>query len=271
MNCMEPPPSELPVSSSTESDGNLSTVDACNLAYFEKYSKTYLNLAFREIMAYAKDAAAQNSSKMECILPYRLLRAMLDRPDIGTSVMGSIMLELAVCLRDQIDRLGGVTPSQSKDVSLSKSRGSLFGSKKSGKKGSLKADIIQSANLLFSSLSKDFIWEWMQTMLGKCRADVRSAAAVSCDEGTEGHAEVGGGRRGIDSTREASHTKDTDVLNSGDVSLRESPLGRAFGVEQGQTSRDDNGGKSRSLGLKALLALFMFLLQVIPKVRKRCW
>lgn len=257
INCMQPPSSSYSAANH-ESDGNLHTQDTCNLAYFEKYSKAYLNLSLRGIMLHAAEAARQNMSKVECVLPYRLLRALLDRSEISANIMDSIMLDLVMCLQEQVEALGGMSAaSQSKDGPLPKSKSSSLlrdgsSSKKPGKKGSLKADIIQSANLLLGSLSQEYVWGWMATMLRR----YLSGIGPSKSRVGGGPAGAGEGSLGVSVRERLSPVSEAlDHVLSGPPPL---PLeSRAKGIS-------DDG--DRSLDVKTLLAVLMFLLKVMPKV-----
>lgn len=281
VNCMQPPaavPAPLPpptappsapgdLSPNLDSDGSQNASDTCSTAYFEKYSKSHLSSALRRVLSHASEAARQGSSKVECVLPYRLLRALLDRPEIVASVLGRVMLDLVTCLRDQIGALGGVSPaanpgkdslftSSSSSSFSSKTKGSSLlrdgnASKKPGKKGSLKAEILQSANLMLGSLSPDFVWEWMGSML-----EQHLSSVGRCDEG-EGH--IGG---------EAGSGV---VVSAGVAESSSGGLGREMALpsSSGGEAPEDSEGKttSKPLDLKTLLGVVMFLLQIMPKVR----
>lgn len=248
-------------------------LDMCSLSYFKKHSKMHLSLALGGIMAHAREAAKQNLPKTECILPYRLLRAFQERPEISALVMEDIMFELVTCLRVQVEGLGGV--STGKEGVLSSKPSSKTSSpfrdprnlkKPGGRKGSLRADIIQSANLLFGSLSQDFVWGWMESMLRKCVAHMTSvaAAAAGSTEGTEsqrGNEEDSLGMKHVSPKELRSFSPLSELLGSGLIA-RELPPGAALSVEEQIETNTDH-----SLDIKALLALFIFLMQVIPKVK----
>ena len=259
-------PSDEFASTGTESDSSSSAPNSltCNLSYFEKFSKTYLNQAVKSVLMHARKAARLNLSKAECVLPYRLLKALTERPEISESIMSDIMFNLVTCFRDQIDGLGGISFSQSRDgVLASKSRSNLLvdsNPKKSGKKGSLKADIIQSANLLFSCLSQDFLWGWMEALLLKYSANIRSANETLNDAGKslDGDGEsVGFEEPYLNEARALSPVSD---LLERDLLSGESSLGGSVILEQVHSS------DVKPLGLTALLSLIMFFIQVIPKV-----
>ena len=222
--------------------------DVCNLAYFERYARLHLNFALRGILTHAVEAAQQGSVKAECVLPYRLLRALLDKSEISSGVMDDVMLDLVMCLQAQIEALGGISSTpQGKDVggALSKSKSSSLvrdnasAAKKLGKKGSLKADIVQSANLLFGSLSQEFVWGWMAGML---KQYLRGDASPDRSRRKRG----GGGEVGRDEER--------PVVKP----VPQSPEGK--GKDLGDTDQ------RQSLDLRTLLSVVMFVLRVVFKV-----
>lgn len=262
VNCVQSPSSDLPT---PEDDNGIST--SLDASYFEKYSKAYLSRSLGDVMVHSREAVV-NMSKVECVMPYRMLRALQERPEIGASIVECVMLDLVRCLKAQIDRLGGIVASQSKDVSTSKTKSGFFkdgSSKKSGKKGSLKAEIVQSANLLFSSLGQDSVWRWMEAMLARGVADMQSATmeegggSLTCEQGDDS---VAGGRedhfKGPRALSPVSDLLDPGLLRSGGEGATGD--GGVANVESVQFSEE------KSLGLKSLLALFIFLMQVLPNV-----
>ena len=245
---------------------NSHMLSAINLSYFEKYSKSYLISALKGILNQTTKGAKQNLSKVECVLPYRLLRALLDRSEIMESVMGSIMFDLIVCLRDQINALGGISSIQGKDGMLMRSKSPLGDgySKKSLKKGSLKADVLQSANLLFGNLSPEFTWKWMEKMLQDyLSTDVRVRSRTpSLSNGTE---------KCIDGGGEKSERKMLSPVGGGDILLdSDSTVASSQGVslERSQSVEQvaSGSGNGDSLNLITLLGLLGFFVQVLPKV-----
>ena len=144
--------------------------------YLQVYTRTHLLSASRRVISRAVDAA-KLSSKSDCLSPYRLLRALLDRPEIGDCIVEDVLLEVASCLKEQVEILGG---PQAKDVGRTKQSLTHALSdelpKKLGKKASLKAEILQSANLFFNSLKPGQFWDWLSNLL------VRSFRRVADDK-----------------------------------------------------------------------------------------
>lgn len=139
-------------------------------SYFEAFSKTYLVDALKMIISQASLSAKHGMYKAECILPYRLLRALVDKPELGLPLLDEVMFDLVCCLKQQISDLGGLgSPSQTKGAKLNmKLRGTTVEealSKRPGKKGALKADILQSSSLFFNSLDSEVLFRWTTDLL----------------------------------------------------------------------------------------------------------
>ena len=140
--------------------------------YFDLYTKEHLLAAVRRLISQGA-LAARYGSKAAAILPYRLLRALTERPEIGGDLVQGVLLELALCFKGQVEGVVGAS-----DGSPPRTSGEALGMepvpslaatgvhreevpKQFGKKGSLATDIVQSALLFFSSLGPAVLWEWM--------------------------------------------------------------------------------------------------------------
>ena len=237
------------------------------------------------------------ASKAECVLPYRLLKSLVERPEIRCVVMDGIMLDLASCLQAQIDSLGGLTSMGIGGGELCAPHSlniNIFprseAPQKLSRKGSLKVEVVQSANLFFASLGQDFVWEWMEGLLEKQSVILVSAVGVSrtLESPVEGRDECGGeeyGRQRVvvleKDVREEdedsgvvldtlSHSPISDILDSDllTVRMKKGKSGRDLSIQQLHTtsSPSSSSKKSKPLDLTAVLSLVMFLLQVLPKV-----
>lgn len=144
--------------------------------YFELHTREHLFAAMRRLISQGA-LSARYGSKAAAVLPYRLLRALLERPEIGTEVVQGVLLELVLCFKGQVEGFGG-TPADGvfqagaeldpEPALLPVGTGTLqqdgaaaAPTKQFGKKGSLRAEIVQSAHLFFSSLGSTVLWEWM--------------------------------------------------------------------------------------------------------------
>lgn len=140
---------------------SVSSSEECS--YFESYTKVHLLSALRQILSRAS-VAAKHSSKAESVLPYRLLRILMDKQEVGEHIVKEILLDAVSCLKQQVEVLGGLGTKESNRHSQNPDRDDLP-RKPAGKKSSLKAEILQSANLFFNCLSSELLWDWMGDLL----------------------------------------------------------------------------------------------------------
>ena len=170
------------------SDGNEST--HLEPSYFEAFSKVYLVNALKMIITQASLSAKHGMYKAECILPYRLLRALVDKPELGLPVLDEVMFDLVCCLKQQISDLGGLGSGQTKGTKLMKLRGTMAEetSKKPSKKGALKAEILQSSSLFFSSLDSEVLFRWATDLLRSVFSQQQSRVGenAASDPGKDG-------------------------------------------------------------------------------------
>ena len=159
------------------SDGDKSTHS--EPSYFEAFSKVYLVNALKMIITQASLSAKHGMYKAECVLPYRLLRALVDKPELGLPALDEVMFDLLCCLKQQISDLGGLGSGQTKGTKLMKIRGTAAeeASKKPSKKGALKAEILQSSSLFFSSLDSEVLFSWTTDLLRSMFSQQQSRAS----------------------------------------------------------------------------------------------
>ena len=127
----------LPQAKSTdESNSNVS------YDYFKSFSRAPLIAAIKRLVSQAT-TAAKSSVRAECVLPYRLLRALMDKPEIGDAILQDVLVDIVSCLKQQVEALGG---PQGRETGNSKPKRALVKDdfpRKLGKKGSLKAEVLQ--------------------------------------------------------------------------------------------------------------------------------
>ena len=170
-------PSLTPYSASPQHKLTLTTVNSDEKVsslshlepYFEAFSKVYLVNALKMTITLASLSARRGLYKSDCILPYRILRVLVDKPEVGLPVLNDVMFDLVCCLKQQISDLGGLGSAQGRSGKPLKARGGVVTSedstKKQSKKGALKAEILQSSNLFFNSLDSDVLWKWVTDLL----------------------------------------------------------------------------------------------------------
>ena len=232
--------------------------------YFQKFAKSFLLAALRRIVSHAAQAVRHSAARADSILPYRLLRSLMDKPEIGDLIVSDILLDVASCLRNQIENLGGVPADPVTSLKLPHSSAKETGGKKAKKK-SHKVEILQSANLFFSSLAPEQLWQWVESLL----VETLSGAQI-----TQGSMVEQGSGRDDDVTESGLVEEDTpdglpsasqgdDVTSSG---LNSPDLVRAESVQSISTR---SPAHERKLSCASVCRLVQFLLQSLPLVSEQ--
>uniref|UniRef100_H0X4U0 DOP1 leucine zipper like protein B n=1 Tax=Otolemur garnettii TaxID=30611 RepID=H0X4U0_OTOGA len=129
--------------------------------FFEKYSKDLLVESLAEIL-HQKFLDADVEERHHAYLkPFRILVSLLDKPEIGPQVVGNLFLEVIRAFYSYCrDALGS-------DLKLSytQSGNSLISSIKENRNAS---EIVKTVNLLITSLSTDFLWDYMMRCFEEC-------------------------------------------------------------------------------------------------------
>ncbi len=161
----------LPAESSRKSSvaSNPSVLDdesPTSLNYFENYSKKYVVAAvinlFYTVEPEHKYTAAENelfprrSRKYDKLKPFRILISLLDKPEIGSSVLEHVLVEVFRVLRRECEADADQDSLDSKD--------------KKQRKG-LREELIKTANLLFNAFEPYFIWDYLEKLILNCFAD----------------------------------------------------------------------------------------------------
>ena len=236
--------------------------DAAQALYFDRFSKSYLLSALRSIITSASLATKHTVSGSEAVLPYRLLRSLMDKPEVGDIIIGDILPDLCSCLKIQVESLGGVPTERSSLTKQSvhglksSAKEGGGGSKKSGRK-SQKMEVLQSANLFFNTLSPEQLWQWMESLLSRT---IPGNATVQSPTGERGSEREGEGKREISSCHSIEGTSDGALLES----LPSSP-GFLNGPEV-SGGGDRRGGGGVQLSCASACRLIHLLLQVLPLV-----
>uniref|UniRef100_A0A7M4FBB2 DOP1 leucine zipper like protein B n=1 Tax=Crocodylus porosus TaxID=8502 RepID=A0A7M4FBB2_CROPO len=129
--------------------------------FFGKYSKDLLVESLTEIL-HQKFSESDSEERYQAYLkPFRILLSLLDKPEIGPPVVGDLFLEVIRAFYSYCkDALGS-------DLKLSYSQsGNILAS--SIKENKNASEIVKTVNLLITSLSTDFLWDYMTRCFEDC-------------------------------------------------------------------------------------------------------
>ncbi|XP_039397774.1 protein dopey-2 isoform X2 [Mauremys reevesii] len=129
------------------------------LYFFGKYSKDLLIEALIEILHQKfSESALEDHAYLK---PFRILISLLDKPEIGPQVVGDLFLEVIRAFYSYCkDALGS-------DLKLSYSQsGNVLTS--AIKENRSASEIVKTVNLLITSLSTDFLWDYMTRCFEDC-------------------------------------------------------------------------------------------------------
>ncbi|XP_019380560.1 PREDICTED: protein dopey-2 isoform X3 [Gavialis gangeticus] len=129
--------------------------------FFGKYSKDLLVESLTEIL-HQKFSESDLEERYQAYLkPFRILLSLLDKPEIGPPVVGDLFLEVIRAFYSYCkDALGSDLK-----LSYSQSGNILTSSIKENKNAS---EIVKTVNLLITSLSTDFLWDYMTRCFEDC-------------------------------------------------------------------------------------------------------
>ncbi|XP_054830579.1 protein dopey-2 isoform X2 [Eublepharis macularius] len=131
------------------------------LFFFEKYSKDLLVDGLIEILHQEFTGCDLEEQHHAYLKPFRILVSLLDKPEIGPPVVGDVFLEVIRAFYSYCkDTLGS-------DLKLSYSQnGNVLSS--AIKENKHASEIVKTVNLLITSLSTDFLWDYMTRCFEDC-------------------------------------------------------------------------------------------------------
>ncbi|KAH0624841.1 hypothetical protein JD844_032690 [Phrynosoma platyrhinos] len=131
------------------------------LYFFGKYSKDLLVEGLIEILHQKFAESDLEEQHHACLKPFRILISLLDKPEIGPPVVADLFLEvIRAFYRYCKEALGS-------DLKLSYSQtGNVFVSAIKENKNA--SEIVKTVNLLITSLSTDFLWDYMTRCFEDC-------------------------------------------------------------------------------------------------------
>ncbi|KAL1787839.1 dopey-2 isoform X1 [Sigmodon hispidus] len=139
--------------------------------FFDKYSKDLLVEALAEILHQKFSDADVEERHHAYLKPFRILVSLLDKPEIGPQVVENLFLEV---IRAFYSYCRDVLGSDLK-LSYTQSGNLLISTIKENRHAS---EIVKTVNLLVSSLSSDFLWDYMARCFEECLRRVKQTAAV---------------------------------------------------------------------------------------------
>ncbi|XP_007493212.2 protein dopey-2 isoform X2 [Monodelphis domestica] len=129
--------------------------------FFEKYSKELLVEALIEILHQKFTGSEFEESQHAYLKPFRILVSLLDKPEIGPPVVGDLFLEVVRALYSYCRDALAI------DLQLSYTQsGNLLTS--AIKENKYASEIVKTVNFLITSLSADFIWDYMTRCFEDC-------------------------------------------------------------------------------------------------------
>ncbi|NXK86473.1 DOP2 protein, partial [Formicarius rufipectus] len=129
--------------------------------FFGKYSKDLLVESLVVILHQKLPEGDPEEQHQTYLKPFRILISLLDKPEIGPQVVGELFLEVLRAFYSYCkDALGG-------DLQLSYNQsGNILAS--AIKENKSASEIVKTVNLLITSLSTDFLWDYMTRCFEDC-------------------------------------------------------------------------------------------------------
>ncbi|NXC46418.1 DOP2 protein, partial [Penelope pileata] len=129
--------------------------------FFGKYSKDLLVESLSEILHQKFSESDMEEQHQAYLKPFRILISLLDKPEIGPQVVGDLFLEVIRAFYSYCkDALGS-------DLKLSYNQsGNILASAIKENKNA--SEIVKTVNVLITSLSTDFLWDYMTKCFEDC-------------------------------------------------------------------------------------------------------
>ena len=131
--------------------------DALSSAYFRTHCKSHLVLVLKGIFQQGLTAVS-SEDKTACLLPYRLVRAMLDKPEVAM-VISDFLDDVVNCFVSQIQQLGGLEGGEFASPPPSSA------DQKASRKVALKSEIVHTGTQMFTAIDSPVLWGWMEAFL----------------------------------------------------------------------------------------------------------
>ncbi|XP_036098270.1 protein dopey-2 isoform X2 [Molossus molossus] len=139
--------------------------------FFEKYSKDLLVEGLAELLHQEFSDADVEERHSAYLRPFRILISLLDKPEIGPQVVGDLFLEVIRAFYSYCrDALGSDL-----QLSYTQSGNLLVSTIKENRNAS---EIVKTVNLLITSLSTDFLWDYVTRCFEDCFRPEKQSPAI---------------------------------------------------------------------------------------------
>uniref|UniRef100_A0A4W5NVW3 DOP1 leucine zipper like protein B n=1 Tax=Hucho hucho TaxID=62062 RepID=A0A4W5NVW3_9TELE len=146
---------------STDIKGGMIAADPDLSISMEEHTAFYFNTHSRELLVQAlinilnqKDVEADPESVIGYLRPFRIIISLMDKPEIGPLVVGSVLLEAVRAFYSYCREMLGEESITSTGLT-----GNQLTSKIKENKNA--SEIIKTVNMLVSAMNSDFLWDYM--------------------------------------------------------------------------------------------------------------
>uniref|UniRef100_A0A673WYB4 DOP1 leucine zipper like protein B n=1 Tax=Salmo trutta TaxID=8032 RepID=A0A673WYB4_SALTR len=151
----------------TDIKGGMVAADPDLFISMEEHTAFYFNIHSRELLVQAlinilnqKDVEADPESVIGYLRPFRIIISLLDKPEIGPLVVGSVLLEVVRAFYSYCREMLGEESITSMCCLCSKI-----------KENKNASEIIKTVNMLVSSMNSEFLWDYITCQFCTCLSD----------------------------------------------------------------------------------------------------
>ncbi|KAK6315132.1 hypothetical protein J4Q44_G00146610 [Coregonus suidteri] len=152
----------------TDIKGGMVAADPDLSMSMEEHTAFYFNTHSRELLVQAlinilnqKDVEADPESVIGYLRPFRIIISLMDKPEIGPLVVGSVLLEAVRAFYSYCREMLGEESITSTGLT-----GNQLASKIKENKNA--SEIIKTVNMLVSSMNSEFLWDYMTCHFCTC-------------------------------------------------------------------------------------------------------
>ncbi|XP_051869745.1 protein dopey-2 isoform X2 [Pristis pectinata] len=141
--------------------------------YFDEYSRDLLVRALMKSLQQVDAEVDQDHGPQAHLKPFRILISLLDKPDLGPQVIGDLLLEVIRAFYSICKQLLDLDVQSSQNESL------ILSKIKENKNAS---EVIKTMNVLISSLSTDYLWDYVTRLFEDCIRNRSQVASQMVEE-----------------------------------------------------------------------------------------